>query len=120
MRWLDGFFFLLFLVAVGVQWNDPDPLVWMAGYGVAAALSLAACFDRFPVVPNLLAGLVLATWFLTLAGTLPGAPLAAFTSFEMTAPSHEEPREAIGLLLAAGWTFVLAARGWRRGRDRAS
>ena len=120
MRWLDGFFVFLFLVAVAVQWNDPDPIVWMAGYGIAAGLSLAACFDRFPVLPNLLAALGLMIWFFTLAGTLPGAPLAAFTSFKMTAASHEEPREAVGLLLAASWTFSLAVRGWRRQRNRAS
>ncbi len=120
MRWLDGFFALLFLLAVAVQWNDPDPAVWMVGYGVAAVLSLAACFERLPVLPNLLAGLGFTIWFLTLAATLPGAPLAAFTSFKMTAASHEEPREAIGLLLAAGWTFTLAARGLRRQARRAS
>jgi hypothetical protein len=118
MRWLDGLLFLLFLVAVAVQWNDPDPVAWMLGYGVAASLSLAACFGRFPVLPNLVAALAFTIWFCTLAGTLPSAPLVAFTSFKMTAASHEEPREAIGLLLAAGWTFVLARRGLRRRRDR--
>ncbi len=120
MRWLDGLFVLLFLLAVVVQYNDPDPLVWMAGYGVAMGLSLAAWFGRFPVVPNLLAGIGFTIWFFTLAGTLPGAPLAAFSSFKMTAASYEEPREAIGLLIAAAWTFSLAARGLRRGPERAS
>jgi hypothetical protein len=120
MRWLDGLFFLLFLLAVAVQWNDPDPLIWMAGYGVAAGLSLAAYLNRFPVLPNLLAALGLTIWFFTMAGALLGAPLAAFTSFKMTAASHEEPREAFGLLLASGWTFSLALRGLRRRRNRAS
>lgn len=117
MRWLDGIFALLFLLAVAVQWNDPDPALWMVGYGVAAGLSLAGYFGRFPVFPNLLAGLGFALWFLSLAGSLAGAPVAAFTSFEMRAASHEEPREAVGLLLAAGWTFALALRGLRRRRE---
>ncbi len=117
MRWLDGLFFALFLLAVVVQYNDPDPALWMAGYGVAAGLSLAGWLGRFPVLLNLLAGLGFTLWFLSIAGTLPGAPLEAFTSFKMIAASHEEPREAVGLLLAAGWTFGLAARGRRRGRD---
>ena len=120
MRWLDGLFVLLFLLAAAVQWNDPDPLVWMAGYGIAAGLALAACFGRVPVLPNLLAGVGFTIWFFALAGTLPTAPLAAFTSFKMTAASHEEPREAIGLLLAAGWSFCLAARGLRRSRKTAT
>lgn len=118
MRWLDAIFFLLFLLAVAVQYNDPDPALWMAGYGVAAGLSLAAWLGRFPVLPNLLAGIGFTLWFLSLAATLPGAPLEAFTTFKMTAASHEEPREAIGLLLAAAWTLGLAARGRRRTRDR--
>ena len=120
MRWLDGLFVLLFLMSVVVQYNDPDPLLWMAGYGVAMGLTIAAWFGRLPVLPNLLAGIVFMIWFSTLAGTLPGAPLAAFSSFKMTAASYEEPREAIGLLIAAAWTFSLAARGLYRGRGRAS
>ncbi|MBK7948440.1 MAG: transmembrane 220 family protein [Deltaproteobacteria bacterium] len=117
MRWLDGAFFLLFLLAVAVQYNDPDPLVWITGYGIAAGLSLAACFGLFPVLPNLLAGFGFSLWFLSFATTLPGAPVEAFTSFKMTAASHEEPREAIGLLLAAVSTFGLAIRGHLRVRD---
>lgn len=120
MRWIDGLFVLLFLLAVVVQYNDPDPALWMAGYGVAAGLSLAGFLGRFPVLPNLVAGLGFTLWSLSLAGTLPGAPVEAFTSFKMTAASHEEPREAIGLLLAAGWTFALAARGWAGHRARPS
>lgn len=120
MRWLDGLFFLLFVLAVAVQYNDPDPALWMAGYGVAAGLSLAAWLGHLPVLPNVLAGVGFGLWFLSLAATLPGAPLEAFTSFKMTAARHEEPREAIGLLLAAVWTFSLAARGRRQGRERAS
>jgi hypothetical protein len=120
MRWLDGLFFALFLLAVAVQYNDPDPALWMAGYGVAAGLSLAAWLGHLPVLPNLLAGIGFLLWFLSLAATLPGAPLEAFTSFKMAAASHEEPREAIGLLLAAVWTLSLSARGRRRERGRSS
>lgn len=116
MRALAAVFTLLFLVAVAVQWNDPDPLAWMFGYAVAAALSLAACFGRIPFAANALAALGFFVAFASLAGTLPGAPSEAFTSFSMQAASHEEPREAVGLLLAAGWTGVLAFAGWRRRR----
>ena len=120
MRWLDGLFVLLVLVAAALQWNDPDPLVWMAGYLTAAALSLAACLGRLPVVPNALAAMAFGVWFLSLAGTLPGAPASAFTSFHMREARHEEPREAVGLALCALWTSSLALRGARRGHDRAS
>ena len=113
MRGMSGLFAAVFLLAVAVQWNDPDPLVWMLGYGLAAALSLAACFGRFPVLPNALAAAGFALWFLALAGTLPGAPPEAFTSFRMQQAAHEEPREAVGLLLCAVWTGLLALHGRR-------
>jgi hypothetical protein len=113
MRMLSAVFTALFLLAVAVQWNDPDPLSWMAGYGLAALLSALAWRGRLPVVPNALAALGFTLWFATLAYSLPGTPSEAFTSFHMRAASHEEPREAIGLLLCAGWTGWLAWRGWR-------
>lgn len=113
MRWLSGLMTAVFLLAVAVQWNDPDPVVWMVGYGVAAGLSAAAWCGWLPLLPNALAALVFTFWFASLATSLPGAPSEAFTSFRMRASSHEEPREAIGLLLCAGWTAFLAWRGWR-------
>lgn len=120
MRWVDGAFVLLFLFAAAVQWNDPDPLVWMAGYLTAAGLSLASCLGRRPLIPNALAAIVFGAWFLSLAGTLPGAPARAFTSFHMREASDEEPREAVGLAICVLWTATLAIRGARRGHDRAS
>ena len=116
MRWFDGLFVLLFVFAAAVQYNDPDPVVWITGYLTAAALSWLAFRGRLLVVPNAVAALVFLAWFLTLAGTLPGAPKEAFTSFHMQAASHEEPREAIGLLLCVVWTAGIAGRGWWRGR----
>ena len=120
MRVASAVFCAVFLLAVAVQWNDPDPLVWMLGYGLAALLSLAAFFGRFPVLPNALAAAGFAVWFLALAGTLPSAPLEAFTSFRMQTAAHEQPREAVGLLLCCAWTAFLAMRGARERPSRAS
>lgn len=113
MRTLCGVFVAIFLLSAAVQWNDPDPLLWIAGYLIAAALSAAAFVGRIPVVPNVCAAVVFALWFLSLAGSLPDAPSEAFTSFEMVAPDHERPREAVGLLICAAWTSFLAWRGMR-------
>ncbi len=113
MRIASAVFVAIFLLSAAVQWNDPDPLVWIAGYLVAAGLSLAAFFGRIPILPNAVAAIVFGLWFLSLAGTIPGAPSEAFTSFEMRAPGHEEPREAVGLLICAAWTGFLAIRGSR-------
>ena len=120
MRVLSGFCAGIFLLSAAVQWNDPDPLVWITGYLVAAGLSLAACSGRIPVLPNALAAVVFGLWFLSLAGTIPGAPSEAFTSFEMRAPAHEQPREAVGLLICAVWTGYLAIRGQQRSTSGSS
>jgi len=120
MRIASGLFVAVFLLSAAVQWNDPDPLVWIAGYLVAAGLSLAAFFGRISGSANAVAAIGFALWFLSLAGSIPGAPTEAFTSFEMRAPDHEEPREAVGLLVCAGWTGLLAIQGFRRRRNGAS
>lgn len=108
MRIAAGFFTALFLVAAAVQWNDPDPWHWIAGYLLAAGLSAAAVRGRSPWIPNLLASAVFALWFSSLAPSLVGADPAAFQSFQMAAASHEVPREAIGLALCAVWCAILA------------
>lgn len=113
MRRAAGFFALLFTASAALQWNDPDPVAWILAYLVAAALSVAAAMGQRFVVLNAIAGLGFGIGFAQLAGTLPGADSAAFTSFQMQSASHEEPREAIGLALCAGWSFVLAWHAWR-------
>lgn len=36
----------LFLLAVAVQWNDPDPVRWMAIYGAAFGVCLVVALSR--------------------------------------------------------------------------
>lgn len=115
MRIASAVFCAIFLLSAAVQWNDPDPLAWVAGYLLAAGLSLSAVFGRISVAANAVAAIGFGVWCLSLAGTIPGAPAEAFTSFEMQAPTHEEPREAVGLLICTLWTALLA---WRGGRAR--
>ncbi|MBW2425918.1 MAG: hypothetical protein JRG86_16845 [Deltaproteobacteria bacterium] len=107
-------FAFVFLIAAAVQWNDPDPLLWILGYLLAAGLSAFAAAGRVAVLPSAGAAAIFALWFLSLAPSLFAAERAAFTSFQMQASSHEEPREAVGLLLAAGWCGALAC--WARRR----
>jgi hypothetical protein len=107
----------LFAVGAAVQWNDPDPLPWMLAYGLAAVLSTAAARGRVWPRVTVLFALGMALWFLWLAPSLLGAPEQAFTSFQMRATSHEEPREAVGLALLAAWNAFLAHRAHRSRRD---
>ena len=113
MRVFAALFASLFLVGAIVQWNDPDPYVWIAAYVAAASLSVAALLGHVIILPNAVAAIVFGVWFVTLAASLIGAPGEAFTSFQMQAASHEEPREAVGLVLLSGWSAILAIKGVR-------
>ncbi|MEM9175795.1 MAG: transmembrane 220 family protein [Myxococcota bacterium] len=104
----------LFLFGAAVQWNDPDPFAWIGAYLAGAALSIHAGRGGRAFVANALAAAVFAVGFASLATTLPGAPEEAFTSVRMQSADHEEPREAVGLALLAGWCGVLAVRARRR------
>jgi len=102
----------VFLLSVAVQWNDPDPHLWMPIYGLAAALAGMAAAGRLPLWPNAAALGVFLALFALWAPSLVGARHEAFESFHMLAPEDEAPREAGGLALCALWSAVqtLAAR----------
>lgn len=107
-----GIVFTLFAAA---QYNDPDPIRWIAIYGIAAVLSFAA--TRRALSPFLPAAhaLVAVGWALVL---LPSALETSFGKMfgtvRMMSPEVEEGRETLGLLIAGTWTLALAWAMWRR------
>ncbi len=115
MRWLSILMAAVFALAAAVQWNDPDPTVWIALYCGAAAVSLAAAANYY-YAPRI----ALLLFLIYAAGTLYTFPavlssdFSAYTSFKMRSTDDEVARECIGLALCAGWTFYL----WRRGASR--
>jgi hypothetical protein len=102
---------LLFAVAVAVQYNDPDPVRWMAIYGAAGVLSArAALGKRTPVILPVSVAAIAVVWSLDVAYDVVGrvAFLDMFQAWEMKSPAIEEARESSGLLIVAGWMGVLA------------
>jgi len=120
MRIFASLFAFLFLVGGIVQWNDPDPYVWIVAYAVASSLSVMALLGHVVILPNAVAAIVFGLWFVSIAASLVGAPSEAFTSFKMQVASHEEPREAVGLVLLSGWSAILAIKGVRVKKSSAS
>ena len=100
----------LFLLSVVVQWNDPDPVRWMAIYGAALAVCLVVALRGRIVagVPVLVAVIALFWSVATIAG---GPSVTAyshmFDAWEMKSISVEEAREATGLLIVAVWMLVV-------------
>jgi hypothetical protein len=104
--------FLLFF-SLGLQYNDPDPGVWMAFYGVAGVISALAAVapGRHPWPLTAIVGVWAIVWA---ASLLPGFwgqvnPGAMFSAWEMNDILVEEEREAFGLLITGLWMAVLTA-----------
>jgi hypothetical protein len=111
-------FAIAFLLATAVQYNDPDPYLWMPTYLVAFACCLA--FTRNKLLPRVgyAVAAVALLWSFTLIPTVVSHPPAladVFGDVKMYAPGVEEAREAGGLWLIAAWVSALARRV-QRGR----
>ncbi len=104
----------VFALAIAVQYNDPDPLVWMLAYAIPCALSVAAAAQRdWPAA----AGALCAAYALAALLSLPSllaARAQAFTHWHMLSAEDESAREAAGLGLCALWLGVLGLRGRAR------
>lgn len=106
----------MFTFAAVVQYNDPDPMRWIAIY---AAGSLTCVLWELRLLPRSIAIAVTLTalgwgaW--TLLHTRLTSPLdEALTDWSMHAGGSEELRESLGLFLIAGWCAVLAWKPERR------
>lgn len=119
LRLLSAVFAALFLLGVGVQLNDPDPLRWILLYLAAATASLlaAAGRNRWPLPAA--TALVALAWAAILApGALGEARVTELVgAWEMKDSRVEEGREAYGLLIVFAWMAVLALAGLRNRRS---
>lgn len=97
-------FALLFIVAAVLQYNDPDTLLWVIFYGVAAAACLLFLFDRFQPILGLILGVVyLAGAFWVWPEKFEGVSIG-----QGDIENIERGREALGLLITAAIMFFLA------------
>ena len=121
-RAADVFMLLVFAFSVIVQLNDPDPIRWMAVYGLAAMACAQSLADRVRWwFPALVAGVAVA-WLVTIAPRVLGRVpfIDMFGSFEMRDVGIEEAREMYGLVIVAAWMATVAARARRVTGTRAA
>jgi len=102
--------FGLFSLSMIVQLNDPDPVIWVALYGAAAALSLLAALDRYHFWPTLAVLALYAVGILYLSPALRDTSLDAFAAVGMENERQELVREFWGLIICAMWCGALL---WR-------
>ena len=118
MRVLTGAMAVLFLFAVAAQYNDPDPLRWMAIYGLAALACGLWLARRLPRWIPVVVGIAALAWAATLAPRVVGRVSVGdlFESYAMKSEPVEEAREMGGLLIVAVWMAVLTLVGRRPAR----
>ena len=114
-RVADGLFFLMFLLSVIVQFNDPDPIRWAAIYGAAALVCLLSLIGRVTKWQPLVVGAIALVWALTIAPRVIGRvdPKSMFSAWEMKSEGIEESREMYGLLIVSFWMALVAVRAER-------
>ena len=110
---LNGIMLLAFLASVAVQYNDPDPMRWVAIYGAAALACARAATGRIGWFFPALVGGAAIVWAVSLApGVLGHVGFGElFQAFEMKDVRVEVGREFGGLLIIAGWMAVLLVAG---------
>ena len=97
-----------FLFATVVQINDPDALVWMALYGAAACVTLAAAWRTLPVwMPATLAAIAALGAIALMPAAVESSFRELFESWQMMSAGMEIGRELLGLLILAAWMVVL-------------
>ena len=98
----------IFVLSAAVQWNDPDPVRWVAFYGFAALTAFAALVRArlLPVLEVLLAVLAFGVG-LAFVPALGDARIEAVTSIQMKSAEDEEVRELGGAAIVLGFATGL-------------
>lgn len=119
-RVLNVLMALLFVFAATLQYNDPEPLRWIAIY-LAAAVPCVMALRRMPswILPATI-GVISVVWetFYVRSGAWSVPLTEAFSTWKMQNQAMLEKREMTGLLLVNGWMLVLVIAAVRARRRR--
>src|SRR5262245_45026809 len=124
MRVLQWIMAAAFALSVAVQYNDPDPLVWMAIYGAAMIVAIWAARrpGSYPWWVPAAVGVVALVWATRLMPQVMGRVRIPelFASWEMKNARVEVAREDGGLLIVAAWMAITTLVALRRRRKPAA
>ena len=105
-KYLLGLATLAFVYCAYLQLNDPDPLVWILTYGLAAVTSSLAAFEQFHPRRTVLYAIGLIAFGVA---WLPSDVSQITQPMTAASPEIERAREAAGLLIAG---FFMLGVGW--------
>ena len=103
------FMLLIFLLCMVVQYNDPDSLIWMTMYGLAAITCVLSIWDKIHFSISIFIGFIGIVWALTL---LPDVISSYSTTdnlftWKMNGFGVEKVREIGGLFIIILWMSIL-------------
>ncbi|MBP9887633.1 MAG: transmembrane 220 family protein [Leptospiraceae bacterium] len=113
MRITNFILSFMFLLFAAVQYNDPDPLIWICIYTYAAIMCLLAGLGKYYKI-LLIAGILFSfVWAITLAASIflafKNYGAGSLFSFSMIKDTEvEEARESLGLIIVSAvllWKF---------------
>ncbi|HKQ73036.1 MAG TPA: transmembrane 220 family protein [Blastocatellia bacterium] len=105
-----------FLFSAIVQYNDPDPFVWILIYGLAGLACVLAMMGRLNWIFPAAVGITALAWAMALASNVIGKVAIGelFEAFEMKDERVEVAREFGGLLIVVFWMAALVIQSLRR------
>jgi len=104
LKILAVIFTALFVYAIYVQTNDPDPMLWYVIYGVAALASLLFILDKLPYI----LAVVLFLGYVVACAMMWPEQFEGVAIGEGDIKNIEEGREALGMLITAGIMLIYA------------
>ena len=113
MKITNIIFASLFLFSASIQYNDPDPFVWMTLYGMAAVACILFLLNKkIWCLPGIIAGISF-LWLISLFSALADSPTPiiwadVFGRADMKTNSVELAREILGLFIVFIWMGVLS------------
>ena len=116
LKYVNYVMSLSFLFSVIVQYNDPDPLVWMGIYGAAMIACILFTLGKLPSFLPIMVGVVALVWMLSLTSQVIGKVgfSELFQAFEMKDERIEVGREFGGLLIIVFWMMALSMTRFRQ------
>jgi hypothetical protein len=113
MRYLNGFFCVIMILFVAVQYNDPDYAFWMVIYGISAVWAGVAALRPAVLARDLYtAGLILTT-AAAVAGTVYYWPTVPGWWRKDVWWNEETAREGMGMMIVTVTLLVVLVTAWR-------
>ena len=113
MRYLNGFFCVIMILFVAVQYNDPDFAFWMVIYGVSAFWSGTAALRPAVLQRRFYASSLVLTTAAAVAGTAYFWPRMPGWWRKDVWWEEEVAREGMGMMIVTVVLLVVVLTAWR-------